>query len=183
MRKLWLLMNVSLDGYFEGPGHDISWTSSDYEAFSPEGSNEVDALLFGRRTYELMKLFWPTPQAEERVPEVARFMNERRKYVVSHQPFEPGWSNVTVVSEDVLATIRRLKEQPGGSIAIFGSNNLCVSLMDAGLIDEFQIIVNPVALGEGTSMFKGLPAKAELTLAASQQFKSGGVMLTYTPKR
>ena len=60
--------------------------------------------------------------------------------------------------------MKKLKQQPGKTIAIFGSNNLCVSLMQAGLVDEFQIIVNPVALGEGTPLLKGMPGKAELTL-------------------
>ena len=64
---------------------------------------------------------------------------------------------------------------------MFGSNTLCVSLMQAGLVDEFQIMVNPVALGDGTSLFKGLPEKAELTLTDTRRFKSGTVMLTYIP--
>ena len=179
MRKIFLLMNVSLDGYFETPEHDISWATGDFEAFSPEAGEEVDTLLFGHRTYEMMKSFWPTPQAEQAAPDVARFMNEKRKVVASRHNFDPGWQNVTVISGDVPGEIRRLKEQPGKTIAMFGSNNLCVSLMQAGLIDEFQIIVNPVALGEGTPLFKGLPAKTGLALVDTRPFKSGAVMLTY----
>ena len=181
MRKIFLLMNTSLDGYYEGPGHDISWTKADFEAFSPEQAEEVDTLLFGRKTYELMKSFWPTPQAEANAPEIAKFMNQKLKIVASHKPFEPGWNNVTVISADVAGAVKKLKEQPGKTIAIFGSNNLCVSLMQAGLVDEFQIIVNPVALGEGTPLFKGLPGRAELTLTQTRRFKSGAMMLTYEP--
>jgi dihydrofolate reductase len=139
-------MNVSLDGYFEAPGHDISWAKSDFDAFSPEQGKEVDTLLLGRKTYELMKSFWPTSQAEELAPEVAKFMNEKLKVVTSHHPFEPGWKNVVVISGNVAGEVRKLKEQPGKNIAMFGSNHLCVSLMQEGLIDEFQILVNPVAL-------------------------------------
>jgi dihydrofolate reductase len=153
---------------------------SDFEAFSSEGSGEVDTLLFGHRTYDMMK-FWSTPQAEETQPEIARFMNEKLKVVASHQPFEPGWKNVTVISGDVPGAVRKLKKEPGQTIAMFGSNNLCVSLMQHGLIDEFQILVNPVVLGEGTSLFSGLPKKAELTLRDTRQFKSGVMMLTYAP--
>lgn len=174
-------MNVSLDGYFEGPGHDISWSHDDFEAFSLEQSKEVDTLLFGRKTYELMKGFWPTPQAEEIAPEIAKFMNEKLKVVVSHNSFEPGWNNVMVISDDVAGEVRKLKEQPGKTIAMFGSNNLCVSLMQEGLIDEFQILVNQVALGEGTSLFKGLPKKAELRLTETRKFESGTILLTYEP--
>jgi dihydrofolate reductase len=182
MRKIFLFTNVSLDGYFEGPGHDISGFHNDFEAFSSEESQEVDTLLFGRKTYEMMK-FWSTPQAQETAPEIARFMNEKHKVVASRKSFEPGWKNVTVISSDVAGEVKKLKEQPGKNIIMFGSNNLCVSLMQAGLIDEFQIVVNPVAFGEGTSLFKGLPKKVELTLTKTRKFKSGAILLTYEPVR
>src|SRR6476469_9105423 len=122
-------MNVSLDGYFEGPVHDISWAHAGSEPFSPDQSQQVDAILLGHRTYDLMKGFWPTPQAAESEPEIARFMNERRKVVASHKPFEPGWKNVSVISGDVAGEVRQIKAQPGKNIIILGSNNLCVSLM------------------------------------------------------
>ena len=180
MRKIFLFMNVSLDGYFEGPGGDISGFHNDYEAFSPEQSSGVDAVLFGHKTYEMMR-FWSTPQAEATAPEIAKFMNEKRKFVASHTAFEPGWKNVTVISGDVTGAVKKLKEQPGKTIAIFGSNTLCVSLLQAGLLDELQIMLNPVVFGEGTSLFKGLPEKAALRLAGTQAFKSGAILLTYQP--
>jgi dihydrofolate reductase len=182
MRKILLFMNVSLDGFFEGPGHDISWARSDFEAFSAEQSLDVDMLLFGHRTYEMMK-FWSTPQAEEMMPAIAKFMNEKHKVVASHTSFEPGWRNVTVIHDNVAGEIRKLKQQPGKVIMMFGSNELCVSLMEEGLVDEFQILVNPVALGKGTSLFTGLAKKAELTLTETRTFKSGVVMLTYAPAK
>jgi len=180
MRKIFLFMNVSLDGYFEAPGHDISGFKTDFEAFSSDQSQEIDTLLFGYRTYDMMK-FWSTPQAEETAPEIAKFMNEKQKIVASHAPFEPGWSKVRVISGDVAGAVKKLKEQPGKNIMMFGSNNLCVSLMQQGLINEFQIVVNPVVFGDGTPLFKGLPKKAELTLAQTHMFKSGAVLLRYHP--
>lgn len=174
-------MHVSLDGYFEGPEHDISWAHTGSEAFSLEDNKEVDTLLFGHKTYELMRAFWPTQEAAASEPELSRFMNENRKLVASHEPFEPGWDKVTVLSDDVAGEIRKLKEQPGKDIIILGSNNLCVSLMQEGLIDEFQIVVNPVVLGQGTSLFAGLLQKADLTLKDTRQFKFGAIMLTYVP--
>ncbi len=180
MRKIFLFMNVSLDGYYEDSAHDLSGFHNDFEAFSPENSGEVDALLFGHKTYEMMK-FWSTPQGAEMAPEIAKFMNERHKYVASHKPFEPGWKNVTVLSADVPGAVKKLKEGPGKTIAMFGSNTLVVSLMQKGLIDEFQIMVNPVAFGAGTSLFKGLPTKAALRLADTRPFKSGTILLTYRP--
>ena len=180
MRKIFLFMNMSLDGYFEDQGHDISGFKTDYEAFSSQESQEVDTLLLGHRTYEMMK-FWSTPQAAEAAPEVAKFMNEKLKIVASHAPFEPGWNNVRVISGDVVGAVKKLKAQPGKNMIMFGSNTLCVSLMQAGLIDEFQIVVNPVVFGGGTSLFNGLPMKAELALTESRRFKSGAILLTYQP--
>jgi dihydrofolate reductase len=182
MRKIFLFMHISLDGYFEAPEHDISWARNDEgEAFSLGKGEAADAMLFGRRTYEMMKNFWPTPQAAHTMPEIARFMNENLKIVASRQPFEPGWSNVRVISGDVVDQVKKIKEGPGKTIAIFGSNALCVSLMPAGLIDEFQIVINPVVLGEGSSLFKGLPKKAELTLVDTHRLKTGQMLLTYQP--
>lgn len=173
-------MNISLDGYFEAPGHDISGFHADFEAFSSSESQEVDTLLFGRRTYEMMK-FWSTPQAEEVAPEIAKFMNEKLKIVASHASFEPGWKNVRVISGDVIGAVKELKAQPGKNIIILGSNTLCVSLMQANLVDEFQIVVNPVVFGGGTPLFAGLPKPAQLTLTDTRRFKSGAVLLTYHP--
>jgi dihydrofolate reductase len=185
MRKIFLFMNVTLDGYFEGPGHDISFFAADndshHETFSPGQSQEVDTILLGHRTYELMENYWPTPQAEQDNPDVAKFMNETPKVVVSHNAFKPGWPNVTVINDNVAGEIKKLKEQPGKNIISFGSNNLCVSLMPAGLIDEFQILVNPVALGDGTPLFKGLSKKTDLILTETRQFNSGKILLTYKP--
>jgi dihydrofolate reductase len=182
MRHIFLFMNVSLDGYFEEPGHDISGFTSDPEAMSSGSDREVDTILLGHRTYEMMK-FWSTPQAMETMPDVSRFFNQNLKVVASHQPFDPGWSNVRVITGNVAGEVRKLKEQPGKNIIMFGSNTLCVTLMQAGLIDEFQIVVNPVVFGKGTSLFAGLLQKEPLTLTGTRTFKSGGVLLTYTPVR
>jgi dihydrofolate reductase len=181
MRKLFLFMNITLDGYIEAPGHDLSWAHNDYEAFSAGESQDTDAMLFGHRTYEMMKAFWPTPQAAQAVPDVARFMNDRPKYVASHQPFDPGWSNVTVFSGNVVSRVRGLKEQPGGGIIMLGSNTLACSLLEEGLIDEIQVLLNPVVLGKGTPLFQGLSRKIELSEIATRSFKSGSMLLLYKP--
>jgi dihydrofolate reductase len=182
MRKIFLFQNVSLDGFFEGPGHDISgFPNVPNERYSDAGNQNVDTILLGHRTYDMMKAFWPTPQAEQVMPDFAQFMNEKLKIAVSHRPFEPGWKNVRVTSGDVIPELRRFKEGPGKDIIIFGSNTLCVSLMQAGLIDEFQILLNPVVFGQGTSLFAGLPGRAALRLKNSQTFESGKVLLIYEP--
>ena len=181
MRTLFLLMNISLDGYFEGPGNDLSGFTMENEAFSRDGNHEMDTLLLGRKTYDMMASFWPTPQAAEMMPEVAKYMNETRKVVASHRDFAPDWQNTRGISGDVMEQVRQLKAEPGKAIGIFGSNTLCVSLIQAGLLDEMQILVNPVLLGAGTPLFEGLGEKIPFTLTNTHPFQTGSVLLTYKP--
>lgn len=185
MRTISSFMNVTVDGYFEGPNHDISFfkgDDEDNEFFNEQTKDGGGAtLLLGHRTYDMMKSFWPTEEGKRSNPDMARFMNEMPKIVVSHKTFEPGWNRVTVLSGDVIDQIRKLKATPGTPIQILGSNSLCVSLLDADLIDEFQIMVNPVALGTGTPLFKGLSGKTDLHLMKSRQFHSGKAVHIYEP--
>lgn len=175
---------VSLDGYFEGVGHDLSWHNVDAEfnAFAHEQNiGPVGTLLFGRTTYELMAGYWPKPAGAVDDPETARFMNETPKVVASTEPFAPDWQGTTVVSANVIEEIEKLKAGPGKEIAIFGSNKLCVSLMEKGLVDEFRVMVNPVAIGAGTPLFAGLDKRYKFKLIKTRQFSSGNVLLTYVP--
>ena len=183
MRTISLFMNVTLNGYFEGPNHDVSFFKGDDadDSFFKEQSAGGATLLFGHRTYEMMKQFWPTQEAKDQKPDMARYMNEMPKIVAARQAFEPGWKNVTVVSGDVPGAVSKLKAGDGERIVILGSNTLCVSLMPQRLIDEFLIMVNPMALPDGTPLFKGLEQRIDLRLLQSRKFESGNVLLTYGP--
>jgi len=130
----------------------------------------------------MMKAFWPTEQGKQTAPEMAKVLNENVKIVASRVGFEPGWNNVKVISGDVIGEVRKIKNEPGKDLMMFGSNQLVVSLMEAGLVDAFQIIVKPVAIGKGTPLFAGLSKHVELALINVNRFQSGAVMLTYQPK-
>ena len=173
-------MLVSVDGYFEGPDHDISWhnVNAEFNDFANKQLEEIGTLLFGHRTYDLMASFWPKSKST-----TAQLMNALPKVVVSHSAFEPEWENTTVISADVVGEIQKLKAQPGKDVAIFGSNILCVSLMEAGLVDEFRIMTCPVALGKGTSLFAGLSKRTILHLAKRQEFNSGNLLQYYIVKK
>ncbi len=174
---------VSLDGYFEGPGHDLRWHNVDGEFvdFAVKQLDGTGAILFGRTTYEMMAGFWPSEQAEKADPETARRMNSLPKYVASRTLKRVDWSNSRLLGKEPGADVAGLKAQDGKDIAVLGSNNLCVSLMEKGLVDEFRIMVNPVALGAGTPLFKGINGKVQLRLTQTKRFKSGNVLLTYVP--
>lgn len=178
-------MMVSVDGYFEGPNHDLSWHNVDHEfnAFVVSQTQTVGTLLFGHRTYDLMKDYWPTEQARKGDPLVAKLMNNTPKIVFSKTLDKveetEHWKNVRLMKEINAEEINQLKTESSQPLAIFGSNQLCVSLMKLGLVDEFRIMVNPVAIGQGTPLFYGLENKFKLNLVDTQTFKNGNVLLRY----
>lgn len=184
MAKLFLFMNVSLDGYIADHNHDTAifhHRDHEFEAFQQKGGQGAGTILLGRKTYAIMQQFWPTPMATQMSPEVAAYMNTTPKLVVSHTAFTPEWENTTVISSDVVEQLRRYKTEAAEDIIILGSNNLCVTLLPAGLIDEVQLVLNPVVLGGGTPLFAGLPQATELTLKDTRRFQSGKLLLVYAP--
>jgi len=184
MRKVFLFMMVTLDGFFEGPDHDIGWHNVDEEfnEFAIDQLNEVDALLFGRVTYEGMASYWPTPLAIENDPDVAGKMNAIPKIVFSKTLDKAEWSNSRLIKDNIAGEVLQLKQQQGRDLAIFGSANLTMSLLQMGLIDELRLMVNPVVLGKGKPLFTGLHEKLNLKLIKTRVFRSGNVLLYYQPE-
>jgi dihydrofolate reductase len=180
MRKLIMFNLVTIDGYFEGPNHDISWHNVDEEFndFAHEQLELADLLIFGRITYELMASFWPSEMALKEDPVTAKYMNEINKIVVSKTLDKADWQNTTLIKDKIEDKVKELKEQEGKDIYIFGSSNLSVTLANAGLIDEYRIMLNPVFLGNGTSLLKGVN-KVNLKLVNLRQFKNGNVLHYY----
>ncbi len=183
-------MTLSLDGYFEGPNHDISWHNVDQEVneFAIEQLREADLLLFGRRTYQLMEAYWPKaakdPATSKDNLQIANLINDTNKIVFSRTldrvEETENWKNVKLDHEFDPARIRRLKEQPGKGIWVGGSN-LAVSFIRAGLIDEFRFMINPVVIGEGTPIFQGMNGRISLELTKTRRFDSGNILLYYKP--
>ncbi len=183
MRKLFLFMMVTLDGFFEGPNQSIDWhhVDEEFNDFAIDQLREVDTLLFGRVTYEGMASFWPTQFAREDDPIVAGMMNSMPKIVFSRTLDRADWENSRLVKENMAEVVSKLKQHPGKDLAIFGSANLTASLLQMGLVDELRLMVNPVILGSGTPVFKGIHEKLNLKLLRTQTFRSGNVLLCYQP--
>jgi dihydrofolate reductase len=187
MRKLSVFNQVSVDGYFKTPSGDIGWMhrpddDEEFREFTKGNAVAGGVLVFGRKTYETMASFWPTPQAAEQFPEVARQMNALPKVVFSKTMDRASWNNTTVVRGDLVGEMRKLKGSSGEPIAILGSGSIVSQLTQAGLIDEYQVLVIPVVLGEGTTMFEGAKKKLDLTLTESRTFRNGKAFLVYEPK-
>jgi dihydrofolate reductase len=176
-------MLISLDGYFEGPARDISWHNldEDFNKFAIDQLNSVDTLLFGKVTYEMMASYWSTPAAVSDDPVVAGKMNSLPKIVFSNTLSKVDWQNTTLIKNNFVEKISKLKQQEGKDLVIFGSSDLAVTFMDHNLIDEFRIMINPLALGGGKPLFQGLKDKYKFKLLGTKTFNSGNVLLYYQP--
>jgi dihydrofolate reductase len=183
MRKLFVFNLVTLDGYFEGPNRDISWHNVDAEfnEYAVEMLNSVDMLIFGRVTYELMASYWPTPFAIKNDPIVAEGMNHADKIVFSRTLKKAEWNNTRLVRDHIVEEIKRMKQMPGKDMTLLGSGSIATQFAQQGLIDEYQFMVDPVVLGDGTPIFKGLKHPLNLKLTATRTFRSGVVLLSYQP--
>jgi dihydrofolate reductase len=138
-------------------------------------------LLFGRVTYELMAGFWPTPQAMNHFPVVAERMNSLPKVVFSRTLENAAWNNTRVVQSGPVAEVRRMKREPGADMALMGSGSIVSQLAVEGLVDEFQIVVNPIVLGRGRTMFEGVTGRLRLRHIRTRTFGNGNVLLCYAP--
>jgi dihydrofolate reductase len=183
MRKVILQNMVTLDGFLAGANDEIDWhvVDQEFNEYAIAFTDTVDALLFGRVTYELMASYWPTAAALADDPIIAAKMNSVQKIVFSRTLDKVEWNNSRLVKENVPQEIAKLKQQPGKDVAIFGSSNLASTLIAHDLIDEYRIMVNPVVLGNGKPLFQDIKKKLELKLVNTRTFGSGVVLLCYQP--
>ena len=186
MRKLAVFNMVSLDGYFVDAQGDMSWAhkrDAEWNAFTAENAKGGGVLVFGRVTYDLMIRYWPTPMAEQQNPDVAKGMNNMPKIVFSKTMDKASWNNTTVVKGDLAAEVRNLKQTPGDDLVILGSGTIVSQLAQEGLIDEYQVVVSPIVLGQGRTMFEGVKTRLPLKLTRSRTFGNGSVFLCYEPAK
>jgi dihydrofolate reductase len=182
MRKLMVFNNVSLDGYIADNRGSMRWAARQdpqWNEFASENSRGDAVMLFGRVTYDLMVSFWPTPAAAQAMPIVAKRMNGASKIVFSRTMKEATWRNTTLIKTDPVEAVRELKSDPGPDMLIMGSGSIIAQLTAARLIDEYQIVVIPVVLGSGLSMFGGIKDPCELQLNKTRAFDNGNVVLWY----
>ncbi len=185
MRKIVVSNLVTLDGFFAGPNGEIDWFVWDEEiaTYIKGLMSSLDAILFGRVTYELMAGYWPaaSPPAED--PVIIDFMNNTPKIVFSKTLDKVEWNNSRMVKDNILEEAEKLKQQPGHDMVIFGSGSIVSAFAQAGLIDDYRIFVNPIVLGSGKPMFKGLKERLKLKLISTREFRCGVVLLQYEPGR
>lgn len=185
MRKVVVLMHVSLDGFTAGPNGELAWAIVDEEMehYVDNLLKSVDTALYGRVTYQMMESYWPTvpanPASSKHDVDHARWVENVSKVVVSKTLETVTWNNTQLVKDHIAEAISALKREPGGDIMTFGSPSLVWTLMQSGLIDEYRINLNPVVLGGGIPLFQGIDGNMPLKLVAAKPFHSGVVGLHY----
>lgn len=184
MAKLLAFNFMSLNGCFKGPGGDISWSKGndpEKTAHALEGLKSGGTLIFGRVTYEMMAGFWPSPDAMKYAPAMAEGMNKADKIVFSRTLKKAEWNNTRLVKDDMAGEIKRLKQAPGKDMAIMGSGSIITQLAEQGLIDEYQLMIDPIVISGGTPVFHNIGRRLDLELIQVETFKSGVVVLSYRP--
>ena len=156
---------------------DPEWT--DYTKSNAKGDG---IMLFGRKTYDMMRSSWPTPAATQMMPEVAQRMNSAQKIVFSRTLTEATWENTRLVSGDIVDAVRQLKNDPGPDMLLMGSGEIISQLTAARLVDQYQIVTVPVIIGSGRTMFDGVPETLELERVGSRNFTNGNIVNTYRSK-
>ena len=184
MRKILVFNNLSLDGCFSDRNGLIDWAKRDGEEMSAhvkKHGGDIDTYLFGRATFDMFASFWPTPAGKAANPYFAKVLNESRKIVFSKSLIKTEWKHSEIAPIADSRSIQALKKSKGGNCMIFGSGALVRSLTELGLIDEFQLVINPVILGDGHALFSPMLQRIELSLIEAKAFKNGTVLLRYKP--
>ncbi|WP_138476993.1 dihydrofolate reductase family protein [Dyadobacter bucti] len=185
MRKVVLFAHMSLDGFAGDVNGGLGFLTYDQELqqYADEVVKTVGAPLYGKSTYHLMEGYWPTilnkPGADQHSLQHAQWVQDIPKVVFSTTLVTADWNNTTLVKDNVAEAVRKLKEEPGKDLVIFGSPGLAKSFMNLGLIDECKLTLHPVLLGNGISLFDGNMAKRPLKLLESKTLRSGVVTLHY----
>lgn len=181
MKKVICQLSVSLDGFFEGPEHQLDWhlVDEEFNAYAIETLRASRTLIMGRHTYELMAGYWPT--AEGNHPVVKDLMNQTPKLVFSRTLKAVDWQQSTLAVGSPAEETARLKRGRGGGLLWVGGSSLAAAFLEQGLLDELRLIVTPVLLGKGRTVLDAITRRHSLKLLSARSFKSGSVILAYQP--
>jgi dihydrofolate reductase len=197
MKKIILSMMLSLDGLTAGPGGDLDWFRTDaaFEDEMLELLGNVDGMLFGRRSYELLAQYWPTAASagsgdapggftsRERAALFAHRMNTTPKLVVSGSLREATWGPARILAGDLREEIARLRDAPGRDLVVFAGATLAQSCMQLDLVDEYRLMLHPLLLGQGQALYGELPRQLPLRLRQARALSSGVLLVRYERAR
>lgn len=186
MRKLTAFTQLSLDGFFADAHGDMSWAhkhDAEWQQFASDNASGGGGLVFGRVTYEMMAGFWSTAAGKQANAAVAKRMNEGEKFVFSRSLKEAAWQSTTVLRGELVAEAEKLKRSEGPDLVILGSGSIVSQLTAARLIDAYQLVWNPLVLGQGRPLFPDVKEQVPLKLEKSRSFQNGNVVSWYALAR
>ncbi|MGJ7922576.1 dihydrofolate reductase family protein [Neobacillus sp. LXY-4] len=177
-RRIILDLAVTLDGFIEGKNGEIDWCIMDPDMGFSNFLNQIDAILYGRKSYDLWGQFTPKTNDSETDKEIWEIVHSKQKYVFSRT--QKGTNNKAIyINDQIREEVNKLKSMPGKDIWLYGGASLITSFINLGLVDEFRLSVHPVILGEGKPLFIDIQQKVNLKLVETRSFSSGVVQLIY----
>lgn len=181
-RRIILDLAVTLDGFIEGPNGEVDWCIMDPDMGFIDFLNDIDTILYGRKSYELWGQYAPENEASNTEKEIWKLVHSKKKYVFSKNPTnEYPWANL--VSRNIIEEIKKIKNEQGKDIWLYGGASLITTFLNLDLIDEFRLSIHPVILGDGKPMFIDIKQRLSLKLINTNKFSSGVVQLCYQPVR
>ena len=181
-RKIVLDLAVSLDGFIEGINGETDWCIMDEEMDFIKFLNNIDTILYGRKSYELWGKHSSGNETSHMEREMWELLHSKKKYVFS-KTLTTIDKNVTIIKDNIVEEVNKLKKEPGKDIWLYGGSSLITTFMNLGLVDEYRLSVHPVILGSGKSLFVDIKQRQELKLVGTRKFSSGVVQLCYTPTK
>lgn len=182
MRKIILDLAVTLDGFIEGPNGEIDWLdpggNTDFGDILQEILVDIDAIFYGRVSYELWGNYKPEEPAGEKTKAAYELLHSKTKYVFSSTKKNDG-TNAIFIGDDIEKQVKKILSQPGKNIWLYGGGKLVTVFMNLGLIDVFRLAVHPVILGAGKPLFENIKQRTDLSLSHVKTSDAGVVFLVY----
>ncbi|WPC43970.1 dihydrofolate reductase family protein [Clostridium sp. JS66] len=177
-RKVILDLAITLDGFIEGKNGEVDWCIMDADMGFINFLNEIDTILYGRKSYDLWGQYIPQDEDSNSEKEIWKLVHSKEKYVFSRTQI--GTDNQAIfINENILEEVNKLKNKPGKDIWLYGGASLITTFINLGLVDEFRLSIHPVILGEGKPLFIDIKQRLNLKMVNTRTFSSGVVQLIY----
>ncbi|HWZ17212.1 MAG TPA: dihydrofolate reductase family protein [Ktedonobacteraceae bacterium] len=189
MRKIIVSERVTLDGFIAGLQGEMDWMEEFFDEalanYESELQKTVDTTLFGRETYQGFESYWPKVALDPSLPrgmaEYAQQLNAMRKIVFSKTLSHVEWNNAVLLHEIDPVEITKMKQEPGRDMVIYGSASIVQTLTNLDLVDKYQLLVFPIVLGKGKSLFHDVSHQVKLSLVNARTYPTGVMELSYEP--
>lgn len=177
-RKIILDLATTLDGFIEGKNGEVDWCIMDTDMGFTNFLNEIDTILYGRKSYDLWGQYIPLDEASDNEKEIWKLVHSKEKYVFSRTQIATD-NQAIFINKNILEEVNKLKNKPGKDIWLYGGASLITTFINLGLIDEFRLSIHPVILGEGKPLFIDIKQRMNLKMVNTRTFSSGVVQLIY----